>query len=109
MAKIIAPNKKFSGKRAGVPFVDGVGQTDDESAVRYFAKHGYEVEGDTAAPNPDVAGGAGDKDKATDPLDGYTVDELRDYAEQHHIDLGDASKKADIRAVIDAHNAVDQP
>ena len=30
MAKIIAPNEKFNGKRAGVAFVDGHAETDDE-------------------------------------------------------------------------------
>lgn len=37
------------------------------------------------------------------PVDKMKVDELKAYAETHQIDLGDASKKDDILAVIQAH------
>lgn len=36
-----------------------------------------------------------------DSLDGMTVAELRDHAEANDIDLGDATKKADIIAAIE--------
>lgn len=102
MAKIIAPNDKFNGKRAGVAFVDGKAETDDESAIRYFAKHGYKVEGKakkaprTAPAVPKV------EDAATDPLAGLTVEDLRALAAEQDIDLGEATKKDDIKAVIAA-------
>jgi hypothetical protein len=38
-------------------------------------------------------------------LDELTVAELREYAAAHAIDLGEAAKKADIRAAIDAASA----
>ena len=41
-------------------------------------------------------------------LDGMTVKELKAYAEAHDIDLGDATKKADILAVIKGHQDVMQ-
>lgn len=44
MAKIIAPNKEFNGLSAGVTFVNGVGYTDDENAIRWFSSRGYTVE-----------------------------------------------------------------
>lgn len=38
--------------------------------------------------------------KKSDPLKGLTVDELKKYAADHEIDLGEATTKADITAVI---------
>jgi hypothetical protein len=101
MAKIIAPNQKFTGKRAGVAFVDGKADTDDESAIRYFATHGYKVEGKAkkAAPKPPPAK---PEDPATDPLAGLNVEELRAHAAENDIDLGGARTKAEIRDAIAA-------
>lgn len=100
MAKIIAPNKEFTGKRAGVAFVDGKAETDEESAIRYFSKHGYKVEG-YEKPEPQSAQEAPRvEDKALDPLAGLNVEELRAYAAENDIDLGGASKKDDIKGVI---------
>lgn len=39
------------------------------------------------------------------PLAGLKVDELKAYAEEHDIDLGDATKKADIIAAIEEAEA----
>lgn len=44
MAKIYAPNKEYTGISAGVPFVTGVGETDDPRLLEWFRTHGYEVE-----------------------------------------------------------------
>ena len=105
MAKIIAPNKKFNGKRAGVAFVDGQAETDDESAIRYFVKHGYKVEGKakkaSPAPEPPKV-----EDPATDPLAGLSVEELRAHAAQNEIDLGGARTKAELRDAIKAATPV---
>lgn len=99
MAKIIAPNSKFNGKRAGIAFVDGVAHTDDEGAARYFAKHGYKVEGKPKkAPRTQSAPKV--HDEATDPFAAFTVEQLRTYAADNGIDLGDATKKDDIKAAI---------
>lgn len=38
--------------------------------------------------------------KADTPDDSWTVADLRDYAHEHNIDLGDVSKKADILDAI---------
>lgn len=53
--KITAPNKEFTGKRGGVGFVDGVGETDDPSMVAYFSRHGYGVAGEEPAVREPVA------------------------------------------------------
>ncbi|MDF1603392.1 hypothetical protein [Nocardioides sp. YIM 152315] len=49
MAKITAPDADYIGKRAGVAFIDGVGETDDVNAIAYFKRHGYKVEVEESA------------------------------------------------------------
>ena len=53
MAKIIAKNEEFTGKRGNVAFVDGVGECDDSNMLAYFRRHGYKVEASKSAkPSP---------------------------------------------------------
>lgn len=88
MKIVKTPNVEFTGTRAGVAFSNGVGQTDDDAALVSFRRHGYIIE--------DA------KDSDEDPLGKLTIDELKAHAAELGVDLGDASKKADIRAAIDA-------
>ena len=48
---VIAPDPRFTGTRAGVPFQDGRGEVeaDNASALAYFARHGYALD-EPAAP-----------------------------------------------------------
>lgn len=46
MAKVIAPNKQYTGLSASVMFVNGVGETDDPHLLAWFALKGYMVEGE---------------------------------------------------------------
>ena len=41
--KIYAPVKDFNGWRGNVRFVNGVGETDDPSLIKWFETHGYKV------------------------------------------------------------------
>lgn len=43
MAKIIAPNRSYSGVSAGVVFYDGEGQCEDVRLLDWFEVHGYQV------------------------------------------------------------------
>lgn len=43
MAKIICPNKQFSGLSASVSFVNGEGETDNPNLISWFKEHGYEI------------------------------------------------------------------
>lgn len=45
VATFRTPVEGFQGVIAGVTFVDGVGQTDDDNAIAYFERHGYEAGG----------------------------------------------------------------
>lgn len=44
MAKILAPNKEYTGVSASVPFCNGVGETDNPTLISWFEEHGYIVE-----------------------------------------------------------------
>lgn len=83
--KIRTKNPEFTGTRAGIKFVNGVGETSDEKAIGQLKRLGYTVEDESDE----------------DPLGKLTVDELKAHAAEAGIDLGDASKKADIKAAIE--------
>lgn len=74
-------------------FNRGVATTNDPDAAEILKAKGYTVTGE--AP-------------VTDPLDKMTVEELKAYAAEKNIDLGDATKKAEIKAVIKAAEANSQ-
>lgn len=42
--KIYAPVNEFNGWRNNVRFVNGVAETDDPSAIKWFETHGYKCE-----------------------------------------------------------------
>jgi hypothetical protein len=58
MAKITAPVEGFQGTVAGVQFEDGAGETDNESAIAYFQRQGYTVDGSTDTGLEDQVDGA---------------------------------------------------
>ncbi len=66
-------------------FVKGVFETNDTDAAEKLKGMGYTVTGET------------DAEKSIDKMN---LDELKAYAAEHGIDLGDAAKKADILKVI---------
>lgn len=65
MAKILSPNKEYTGVSASVSFVNGQGETDNPVLIEWFESHGYEVVEDIeepAVPEPEVKT-EGDKTK----------------------------------------------
>ena len=95
MAKIYCPNKDYTGVSASVSFVDGKGETDNKHLIKWFKEHGYKVE--DGKPKTDEGGEGG--------IDKMTVKELKAYAKENGIDLGDANTKAEIIAAIEAAEA----
>lgn len=93
MAKrtIKSPVETFSGLVAGVQFVDGVGSTDNEGAIAYFERQGYDVAGEKPT-EPDFPLG--------DPNEEWTEKQLRAYAAAHQKDLGKAKGKQAVWAAI---------
>ena len=96
MAKttIKTPVEGYNGIVAGVAFTDGVGHTDDESAIAYFQRQGYEV------------GGHVDEDADRDyplgdPSDNWTKAQLLAFAKDRGIQIAaDVKTKDDIWAAI---------
>ena len=43
MAKIIAPNKQYTGISASVYFCNVNGETDSKDLINWFKEHGYSV------------------------------------------------------------------
>lgn len=42
--EILAPNKNYNGVTATIPFISGVGFTDDGHLIKWFKENGYEVQ-----------------------------------------------------------------
>lgn len=78
--KIFAPNKNANGVYASVMFVNGVGETNKPSLIKWFKDHGYRVEEertvDTAIEKVlEIAEEVPEKD-----LEDMTPNELREWA-----------------------------
>lgn len=73
-----------SSNRPLCRFVKGVFETNDEALASKLKDLGHTVEGEA-----DVK-----------PIDEMKVDELKAYAAEHNIDLGEAKNKADILKTI---------
>lgn len=73
-----------SKKRPLCKFVKGVFETNDEAVAEKLKGMGYEVTGEADAK----------------PIEDMKVDELKAYAAENNIDLGEATKKADILKII---------
>ena len=65
-------------------FVKGVFETNDEAVAEKLKGMGYEATGEADAK----------------PIEDMKVDELKAYAAENNIDLGEATKKADILKII---------
>ncbi|GGD33119.1 hypothetical protein GCM10010915_11880 [Microbacterium faecale] len=91
MPKITTPVKGFTGKVAGVSFVDGKGETTDKAALAYFRRHGYGV--DAAEKAVEIPEG--------EPTADWTAAQLKAYAEKHEVDLGQAKTKPEIVEAIE--------
>ena len=73
-----------SSNRPLCRFVKGVFETNDETLASKLKDLGHTVEGEADAK----------------PIDEMKVDELKAYAAEHNIDLGEAKNKADILKTI---------
>lgn len=69
MAKIIAPNRSYSGISAGIPFAAGVGETDNEYLIGWFRAHGYSVETEELAEEEDIFGDVINRPESLEPFD----------------------------------------
>lgn len=78
--KIYCPTVDFQGVRAGVGFVDGVGETDDANKIRWFRENGYFVpDVQTEPPKPEVKVDEESHIYEGVNLDLMTLEELKDF------------------------------
>ena len=93
MAKIVAPNKSYTGVSASVAFCNGEGNTNNPVLIDWFRKHGYEVIQDVAEEGLKIPppGEEGEKQ-----LSEMGIEELKAYAEEKGIDIGKATSQAGI-------------
>lgn len=89
MARIIAPNKEYTGISASVFFYKGEGETEKPELIEWFKRHGYEVIKENKNPT----------DKSIDEM---SVEELIEYANEKNIDIGKATSQNGIIEKIKA-------
>lgn len=89
MAKIIAPNKQYTGISASVYFCNGIGETTNKDLISWFKEHGYNVIEE-------------DVEKVEKNIDNMSVEELVSYAEENNIDIGKATSQSGIIEKIKA-------
>lgn len=70
MAKVIAPNKEYTGISAGVTFANGVGETDNPHLLEWFESKGYEVEKEPVIEEDNQPEGSPPPDSNVHPVDG---------------------------------------
>jgi len=96
MAKIYSPNKQYSGISASVVFIRGVGETETPTLLDWFRSHGYAVE-DEEKKEPA---------KDSSSINEMDVDQLKAYAEDHKIDIGNStSVNGILKKITDAEKA----
>lgn len=97
MAKIIAPNEQFSGERATVKFVNGVGETADPNLIAWFKSKGYQVEEFTeeeavAAFDPTIEGAQTE----------LTVAQIKEQLDALEIEYNKSAKKAKLLELLES-------
>jgi hypothetical protein len=88
MAKIYAPNKQYNGISASVAFARGVGETENPTLLTWFKEHGYEVEEPQEEMKQDPPN---DPPKVPGKFDEMDVDQLKVYAAEHNIEIGNST------------------
>jgi hypothetical protein len=98
MAKIYAPNKQYTGISASVAFARGVGESENPILLDWFRDHGYEVEETPEENDPPK-----DPPKEPGKFDGMDVEQLKAYAVENKIEIGNStSVNGILKKIMDA-------
>lgn len=95
MARAIVntPVKGFTGSVVGVNFADGTADVDDEAALAYFERHGYDV---IYAPETEKVV----EIREGEPAEDWTKKQLEAFAEREGINLGSAKNKGEVWTAV---------
>lgn len=93
MFKIKAPNKMYTRQIAGVHFINGEAETENESIARWLEGRGFTVE----VEDKKLEGKPEDKQKSIAKMN---VEELEKYAGELGVDLTSCSNKEEKKAAI---------
>lgn len=96
MAKIIAPNKQYTGVSASVPFINGQGETNNPALIDWFREHGYIIEGEEPVQT----------DRPPVELENMDVDQLKAYAAEHGINIGQSTS---VSGILKKINEAEKP
>lgn len=96
---ILAPNKNYNGVSAGVTFVKGIGTTDNQDIINWFADNGYSLKEKESIPINDKNPVPEEK---PDLLLDMSAEQLIEFAKDNNIDIGNATSKAGILKKIRA-------
>ncbi len=96
MAKIICPNKEYTGISASVSFCNGKGETEDPRLIKWFKDRGY-----TVIDNEEVAVEVADIAEETEEKGTYLKKELEamsapdidELAAKEGVDISNCKKK----------------
>lgn len=106
MAKIYAPNKQYSGISASVGFINGVGESENPTLLNWFKEHGYHVEEPIKVLVEEKKEPVLEKDEVE--LKDMDAEQLKVYAVEHGIDIGNSTSVAGIlKKITDAEKELD--
>lgn len=109
MAKIICPNKQYTGVSASVGFVNGIGETADENLIDWFKSHGYEIEEDQQlddgsenpeAPGVDTEEGSEEAEVNQEGKPELTVKQIKEQLDAKGIKYDPRAKKDELLALL---------
>lgn len=83
MTKIYSPNKEYTGISAGVSFVKGVGETDDNWRLQWFKNKGYKIGVEEGKEQEEDSNEEEIEEKELNDL---TVKELREMAKDRGLE-----------------------
>ncbi len=109
MAKIICPNKEYTGVSASVSFCNGVGETEDIRLIKWFEDHGYIVVNNEKVA-VDIVGETEEKGTYTKKeLEAMSAPDIDELAAKEGVDISNCKNKSDkIEKILEHQKAKEE-